>query len=78
MRKPEEIAESAIMIVAGYAFEKYKSFIRIINLRNIMEVTLLTFDGELYETTMSPIQLKIVKDYFQKDKEFLFDEDGEE
>lgn len=77
MRTVEEIAENAIIIVAGYAFEKYESFIRVTNLDNISEVALFTFDGTLYETTMDTIQLEIVKDYFKRDRKFLFDEESD-
>ena len=65
------IANKADMIVNGYSFTCTKGFIRVLNLNNPNCATTLDKKGNVVETTMTDIELEIVKDYFIKNKDNL-------
>ena len=54
------VADTADMIVNGYAFTKANGQVRVLNL-----------NGELLETTMDDIELSIVQDYYARNKSYL-------
>ena len=66
MDKIKEIADKADMIVNGYAFTRENDQIRI----------LISADGKVLETTMDDIEIRIVLDYWNSDREFMEDEDA--
>lgn len=74
MDKIREIADRADMIVDGYAFTREKKQIRILNLNNPEKALVISEDGDVLETTMDDIEIHIVLDYWNKDREFM--EDG--
>ena len=68
-----EIADAADIVVNGYAFTKDSSTIKVLNLNRPEKATLLSCAGEILETSMDDIEIQIVKDYFDKNKEFMED-----
>ena len=66
-----KIANEADMIVNGYAFTRCKEGFRVLNLYRMDKALVLSFDGEVLETTMDDIEIQIVKDYYKKNMQFL-------
>ena len=73
MDKLKEIADQADMIVNGYAFTKEGSQIRILNLNNPEKALVISDDGKVLETTMDDIEIRIVLDYWDNNREFMED-----
>ena len=71
MDKLKEIADRADMSVCGYAFTREKDQIRILNLNNPEKAMVISEDGKVLETTMDDIEISIVLDYWNDDKEFM-------
>lgn len=76
MDKIKEIADKADMIVNGYAFTRENNQIRILNLNNLDKALVISEDGKVLETTMDDIEIRIVLDYWDSDREFMEDEDA--
>lgn len=57
----------------GYAFTKDKEYIRILNLNNPEMAIVLDENYEVCETSMSDIEIQIVKDYLSNNIEFMED-----
>ena len=76
MDKIREIADKADMIVNGYAFTRENGQIRVLNLNNLDKALVLSEDGKVLETTMDDIEIRIVLDYWDSDREFMEDEDA--
>lgn len=76
MDKIKEIADKADMIVNGYAFTRENNQIRILNLNNLDKALVISADGKVLETTMDDIEIRIVLDYWNSDREFMEDEDA--
>ena len=76
MDKIKEIADKADMIVNGYAFTRENDQIRILNLNNLDKALVIFEDGKVLETTMDDIEIRIVLDYWDSDREFMEDEDA--
>lgn len=76
MDKIKEIADKADMIVNGYAFTRENDQIRILNLNNLDKALVIFEDGKVLETTMDDIEIRIVLDYWNSDREFMEDEDA--
>lgn len=76
MDKIKEIADKADMIVNGYAFTRENDQIRILNLNNLDKALVISEDGKVLETTMDDIEIHIVLDYWNSDREFMEDEDA--
>ena len=76
MDKIKEIADKADMIVNGYAFTRENDQIRILNLNNLVKALVISADGKVLETTMDDIEIRIVLDYWNSDREFMEDEDA--
>ena len=74
MDKIKEIADKADMIVNGYAFTRENDQIRILNLNNLDKALVISADGKVLETTMDDIEIRIVLDYWNSDREFMEDE----
>lgn len=72
----KEIADRADMIVDGYAFTRENNQIRILNLNNTDKALVISEDGKVLETTMDDIEIRIVLDYWEDDREFMEDEDA--
>ena len=76
MDKIKEIADKADMIVNGYAFTRENDQIRILNLNNLDKALVISADGKVLKTTMDDIEIRIVLDYWNSDREFMEDEDA--
>lgn len=67
----EAVADKADMIVDGYAFTKAGKAVRVLNLNDTDKAAVLSLNGEMLETTMNDIELKLVMIYYNKNKQFL-------
>ena len=67
----KEIADEADLIVNGYAFKKCDLGYRVLNLDCPEHAIVISQEGETLETTMDDIEIKIVKDYFVKNKKYM-------
>jgi uncharacterized membrane protein len=76
MNRIKEIADRADMIVNGYAFTRENGQIRILNLNNTEKALVISEDGKVLETTMDDIEIRIVLDYWEDDREFMEDENA--
>lgn len=76
MERIKEIADRADMIVNGYAFTRENGQIRILNLNNTEKALVISEDGMVLETTMDDIEIRIVLDYWEEDREFMEDENA--
>lgn len=74
MRNIIEIADAADMIVNGYAFTKDGENIRVLNLNNPEKAAYLSQNGDVLETSMDDIELDIVSEYYQKNRECMEDD----
>lgn len=68
-----EIANHADLIVNGYAFTKCDHGYRILNLNHPEHAMVLSFRGDVLETTMDDIEIQIVKGYFEKNRKYMED-----
>lgn len=66
-----KIADSADMVVNGYAFSRRDDGIQVLNLNNPDRASLLSLDGQLLETSMDDIEIRIVQDYYQRNRQFM-------
>ncbi len=76
MDKIKEIADRADMIVSGYAFTRENGKIRILNLNDMEKALVISEDGTVLETTMDDIEIRIVLDYWEDNREFMEDENA--
>ena len=67
----KSIADAADMIVNGYAFTVRADGIVVLNLNHPDRASFYSLKGELIETSMDDIELVIVRDYFDRNREFL-------
>ena len=67
----KEIADKADMIVNGYAFTRENNFIKVLNLNNPDKALVMTEAGKVLETTMDDIEIQIVVDYWERDREYM-------
>ncbi len=72
----KKIADGADMIVNGYAFTRDGDRIKVLNLNNPEKALVITESGEVLETTMDDIEIRIVLDYWEDDREFMEDENA--
>ena len=66
-------ADSADMIINGYAFSKSNDVVRVLNLNSVGSAVVINRDGEVIETSMDDIELDIVLGYYNRNKAFLED-----
>ena len=76
MDKIKEIADRADMIVNGYAFTRENGQIRILNLNDTEKALVISEEGKVLETTMDDIEIRIVLDYWEEDREFMEDDNA--
>lgn len=69
----QAVADSADIIVNGYAFTKYENGCKILNLNHADKALLLSNTGDVLETSMDDIEIQIVKDYYQNNRQFMED-----
>lgn len=67
-----DIAHSADMIVAGYAFTRMDGGnIRIVSIHPPYHAAVIRVDGEMLETNMDDIEFSIVMDYWHRNKKHM-------
>ena len=71
MNKLEAIADSAEMIINGYAFIKAGNNVKVINLNNPNKALLVDCTGDVLETSMDDIEIDIVLDYYHRNKKYM-------
>ncbi|MCD8124316.1 MAG: hypothetical protein LUE23_04655 [Lachnospiraceae bacterium] len=67
----KKIADEADMIISGYAFTRTGDKIRVLNLNNTSRAAVLAVDGEILEASMPDIELTIVSNYYNQNREFM-------
>ena len=65
------VAEDSNMIINGYAFTKEDKKIRVLNLNNPEMAIVFDHKFEVLETSMSDIEIQIVRDYLSNNIEFM-------
>lgn len=71
MKSIKEIADRADMIVNGYAFTCENNVIKVLNINNVDKALVMTEAGKVLETTMDDIEIQIVVDYWESDREYM-------
>ena len=69
--KLRAIADSADVIVNGYAFTKSGDQISVLNLNNPDKAAVVRPSGEVLETSMDDIELSIVTEYLQRNLKYM-------
>lgn len=72
----KKIADAADFIVNGYAYTKAGGVVRVLNLNRPESAAVLTLAGEVMETSMDDIELKIVTNYWQRNRGFVEEQDA--
>ncbi|MFR8033346.1 MAG: hypothetical protein ACLU6W_04915 [Lachnospiraceae bacterium] len=67
----KKVADDADLIINGYAFTKCEMGYRILNLNHPNRAAVVSKAGEILETTMDDIELSIIEEYFEKNKELI-------
>lgn len=66
-----EVADTAELIVNGYAFTKKGDNVKVLNLNNTEKAAYLSRMGDVLETSMDDIELDIVLEYYQKNRKYM-------
>ena len=74
--KIKKIADSADMVVGGYAFTKKDGKISVLNINNPAYAMVLSPEGKLLETNMEPIEQVFVMRLWEKNSSFMEDNDA--
>ena len=72
----KDVADNANMIINGYAYTKDGDYIRVVNL-NCLNNAAVIYKDEIVETNMDDIEIQIVLDYYNKNKEFMEEANAE-
>ena len=72
--KIKKIADSADMVVGGYAFTKKDGKISVLNINNPAYAMVLSLEGKLLETNMEPIEQVFVMRIWEKNSSFMEDD----
>lgn len=70
----KKLADDADMIVDWYAFFRQENSVKIINLQNPHNVLILSQNGNVLETNMPNLEVVLVKQYYDENREFLLEE----
>lgn len=68
-----QIADAADMIVNGYAFTRCPEGYRVLNLNRPDRAVVFSKNGDVLETSMDDIEVRIAVNYFEKNRRFLED-----
>lgn len=66
-----DVANSADIIVNGYAFTKANNYIKVLNLNNPEKAAVIGERNDIIETSMDDIEMAIVLDYYNKNRKYL-------
>lgn len=75
-KKIKEIADSADMVVGGYAFTKKDDRVAVLNINNPEYAMVISLDGKMLETNMEPIEQAFVMRIWEKNSSLLEDDDA--
>ena len=67
----KQIADSADMIIRGYAFTRDGSFIRVVNLNGDGEAAVLDRNGLIVSTNMDEIEQALVASIWKRDAKYM-------
>ena len=66
-----KVADEADMIVNGYAFKQTQEGYRVVNLNCPDRAVFFAQNGDVLETSMDDIEIRIVKEYLEKNIRFM-------
>ena len=66
----KDVADKADMIINGYAFTKEKEYVRVLNLKCVNHASVI-YKNKIIETNMDDIEMQIVLDYYENNKQFM-------
>ena len=75
-KRIKEIADSADMVVGGYAFTKKDGRVAVLNINNPEYAMVISLDGKMLETNMEPIEQAFVMRIWEKNSSLLEDDDA--
>ena len=70
------VADAADMIVNGYAFTRDPKGFRVLNLNQPDKAAVFSKAGDVLETSMDDIELRIALDYYIANRQFMEEEDA--
>ena len=71
MLELKEIADSADMIIKGYAFTRSGDLIRILNLNDGESAMVITPDGTMVESNMDEIEQALLQSIWKRDSKYM-------
>ncbi len=69
--KIKKIADTADMIIKGYAFTKKGDFIHIFNINDGISAMVISQDGTMLETNMNEIEQVLVQNIWARDSKYM-------
>ena len=66
-----QVADDADVIIDGYAFSKYDTGFRVLNLNNPDNAAVFASDGAVLDTTMNDIELNIASKYLRAGLKYM-------
>ena len=69
----KQVADAADMIVNGYAFTRCTEGYRVLNLNRPYREYVFSKYGNLLETSIDDIEVRIAGDYLEKNRKFMED-----
>ena len=66
-----QVADAADMIVNGYAFTRCPEGYRVLNLNRPERAVVFSKNGDVLETSMDDIEVRIAGDYLEKNRRFV-------
>lgn len=67
----KQVADAADMIVNGYAFTRCPEGYRVLNLNRLERAVVFSKNGDVLETSMDDIEVRIAGDYLEKNRRFV-------
>ena len=67
----KQVADAADMIVNGYAFSRCPEGYRVLNLNRPERAVVFSKNGDVLETSMDDIEVRIAGDYLEKNRRFV-------
>lgn len=71
MANINQVADAADMIVNGYAFTRCPEGYRVLNLNRPERAVVFSKNGDVLETSMDDIEVRIAGDYLEKNRRFV-------
>lgn len=73
MLNVKKVADEADVIVNGYAFKRCEEGFRVLNLRRPDKAVVFSHKGDVLETSMDDIELRIAGDYLEENRKYMED-----